>query len=53
VVETAKSSPKIVRYFLAAGFLIPCLLYVTCRNLLVYKRPQETCLMRSSLLVYG
>jgi hypothetical protein len=28
VVTTAKSELKIVRYFLAAGFLIPCLLYL-------------------------
>jgi hypothetical protein len=27
VVATKKSDPKIVRYFLAAGFLVPCLLY--------------------------
>jgi hypothetical protein len=24
---TAKSEPRIVRYFLAAGFLVPCMLY--------------------------
>jgi hypothetical protein len=29
VVETAKSNLRIVRYFLAAGFLVPCLLYLT------------------------
>jgi hypothetical protein len=28
VVTTAKSELKIVRYFLAAGFLVPCLLYL-------------------------
>jgi hypothetical protein len=28
VVATAKSELKIVRYFLAAGFLVPCLLYL-------------------------
>jgi hypothetical protein len=28
LVEPAKPGPKIVRYFLAAGFLIPCLLYL-------------------------
>jgi hypothetical protein len=28
VVATAKSDPQIVRYFLAAGFLVPCLLYL-------------------------
>jgi hypothetical protein len=28
VVATAKSDLKIVRYFLAAGFLVPCLLYL-------------------------
>jgi bacteriorhodopsin len=27
-VETSKAGPKIVRYFLAAGFLIPCVLYL-------------------------
>jgi hypothetical protein len=28
VTDAAKPSPKIIRYFLAAGFLIPCLLYL-------------------------
>jgi hypothetical protein len=28
VVATAKSDLKIVRYFLGAGFLVPCLLYL-------------------------
>jgi hypothetical protein len=28
VVATSKSDLKIVRYFLAAGFLVPCLLYL-------------------------
>ena len=27
VVTTKKSDLKIVRYFLAAGFLVPCLIY--------------------------
>jgi hypothetical protein len=28
LVEATKARPKIVRYFLAAGFLIPCVLYL-------------------------
>ena len=28
MVATTKSGPKIIRYFLTAGFLIPCLLYM-------------------------
>ena len=28
MVEATKARPKIVRYFLAAGFLIPCVLYL-------------------------
>jgi hypothetical protein len=28
VATTTKSGPKIIRYFLTAGFLIPCLLYL-------------------------
>jgi hypothetical protein len=28
VIEVVKPAPRIVRYFLAAGFLIPCLLYL-------------------------
>jgi hypothetical protein len=28
VIKTAKSGPKITRYFFAAGFLVPCLLFL-------------------------